>query len=273
MSVIKTLKTKTKRGDTFIEVMFALAVFSLVAVLSIAMMNSGIATSERSLEIVTARNELNAQAEALRFIHGAYTDELSLPECSSVSAGQKCQKYAALWNTIIAGAKNPYDPNDSNNDSNYSIPSPLTSCQDVYDNDDALLKDNNAFIINTRAINSDTPLSAYVPVTQRAVGSNNSLFQPALLNARIVFTNQTGKYDEDDGDSSADVLSTNPTEYRNVGQVDGIWVVAVKDEQARYYDFYIQTCWYGSGMRAPTSLDTIVRLYNPENLKSTGGGA
>lgn len=57
-----------KRGDTIIEVMFAFAIFTMVAIVTVSMMNLGLATSERSLELVTARNELNAQAEALRFV-------------------------------------------------------------------------------------------------------------------------------------------------------------------------------------------------------------
>ena len=100
--MVKTLSTKVKRGDTVIEVMFAFAVFALVAILSIAMMNSGVATSERSLELVVARNELNAQAEALRFIHSSYVSELTLPTCNEVtSVDDKCQQFSDLWTKII----------------------------------------------------------------------------------------------------------------------------------------------------------------------------
>ena len=84
----------TRRGDTLIEVMFAIAVFSMVAVISISMMNAGVASGERSLELVTARNELNAQAEILRFIHSSYVSELTLPKCTNelISKGEKCQQ-------------------------------------------------------------------------------------------------------------------------------------------------------------------------------------
>ena len=68
----------TKRGDTIIEVMFAIAVFSLVAVLSVMSMDSGINNGENALETVTVRNEINAQAEALRFIHSYLISERSL---------------------------------------------------------------------------------------------------------------------------------------------------------------------------------------------------
>lgn len=58
-----------ERGDTIIEVMFAIVIFSFVAISSIAIMNQGIATGERALEITLVRQQINAQAEALRFIH------------------------------------------------------------------------------------------------------------------------------------------------------------------------------------------------------------
>jgi type II secretory pathway pseudopilin PulG len=59
-------------GDTLIEVLFAMAVFSLVAVSSMSIMNQGTATSQRALEITLVRQEMNAQAETLRFINASY---------------------------------------------------------------------------------------------------------------------------------------------------------------------------------------------------------
>ncbi len=67
------LNSRTKnRGDTLIEVLFAMAVFSLVAVGSLSVMNQGTATAQRALEITLVRNEIDAQAEALRFMNTSY---------------------------------------------------------------------------------------------------------------------------------------------------------------------------------------------------------
>lgn len=60
------------RGDTLIEVLFATAVFSLVAVGSLSIMNQGTATSQRAFEITLVRNEIDAQAETLRFLNASY---------------------------------------------------------------------------------------------------------------------------------------------------------------------------------------------------------
>ena len=60
------------RGDTLIEVLFAISVFSLVAVGGISIMNQGVNASQRALEITLVRNEIDAQAETLRFLNASY---------------------------------------------------------------------------------------------------------------------------------------------------------------------------------------------------------
>lgn len=58
-------------GDTIIEVVFAIVIFSFVAISSMAIMNQGIAAGEKALETTLVRQQINAQAEALRFVHEA----------------------------------------------------------------------------------------------------------------------------------------------------------------------------------------------------------
>jgi prepilin-type N-terminal cleavage/methylation domain-containing protein len=60
------------RGDTLIEVLFAVAIFSLVAVGSLSIMNQGTATAQRSLEITLVRQQIDAQAETLRYLNASY---------------------------------------------------------------------------------------------------------------------------------------------------------------------------------------------------------
>lgn len=61
-----------ERGDTIIEVLFAFAVFAMVAVGSLTIMNQGTATAQRALEVTLVRQQIDAQAEAIRYIHQAY---------------------------------------------------------------------------------------------------------------------------------------------------------------------------------------------------------
>lgn len=61
-----------ERGDTIIEVMVSFALFAMIAVGSLAVMNRGIATAQRSLEITLVRAQIDAQTQALNYIHEAY---------------------------------------------------------------------------------------------------------------------------------------------------------------------------------------------------------
>jgi type II secretory pathway pseudopilin PulG len=69
---MRLVRRGSESGDTIVEVLFAVAVFAMVAVGSLAIMNQGTATAERSLEITLVRQQIDAQAEAIRYIHEAY---------------------------------------------------------------------------------------------------------------------------------------------------------------------------------------------------------
>lgn len=68
------LKRVFERGDTLIEVLFAISVFSFVVVGSLAIMNQGTAAAQRSVEITLVREQIDAQAETLRFLHSSYVN-------------------------------------------------------------------------------------------------------------------------------------------------------------------------------------------------------
>ena len=90
---MKKRKQKIFSGDSLIEVLLGITVFSAVSVGGIAIMNSGLNQAQRSLEITMARNEIDAQAEALRFIHNNYIAEREFSE-------DKWQ-FTDLWNKIV----------------------------------------------------------------------------------------------------------------------------------------------------------------------------
>lgn len=273
LDLYKTLgngKGGVKRGDTIIEVMFAIAVFCLVAVISIAMMNRGVSSAEAALETVVARNELNAQAEALRFIHSSYISEMTLPPCNDGYLGssredERCQQYAGLWEAIIANAIAADE---------LSIEYPLNRCEDVYDHNKALLVDDRAFVINTRNISSrNWNGTTNVGVSYVSAVDHPDVFQKAPYNARIIYTYDAATSDADnsvaqftDGRANGGII------YDRVQAAEGIWVVAVKSSaqdalgNPQFYDFYIQTCWYSPNTTAPVSLDTVIRLYNPKGV-------
>lgn len=66
------LINRRARGDTIIEVLFAITIFSLVAIGGLSIMNKGTATAQRSLEITMVRQQIDAQADILRFLNSSY---------------------------------------------------------------------------------------------------------------------------------------------------------------------------------------------------------
>lgn len=63
---------KSQAGDTIIEVLFAVTVFGLVAVGGLSLMTQGTALAQRALEIGLVRQQMDAQADALRYLNRAY---------------------------------------------------------------------------------------------------------------------------------------------------------------------------------------------------------
>lgn len=251
---LKKICSSAKRGDTIIEVMFAFAVFSLVAVISIMLMNSGVTQSEAALELVTARNEVNAQAEAIRFVHDAYVDEATLPsECDAANPTADCQQYKKLWENIAARAIPA---------SELKVELPLKDCNEVYQGGNgSILATNKAFVINPRDISARSDITGKTALVE----FNSSIFVPAPLNARILY--DKGGADTDD----QDISSTGANNYNNVHRVEGLWVIAVRGKDGassipQYYDFYIQSCWSPPTGGMPTSIDTVIRLYNPSGV-------
>lgn len=62
----------TQKGDTIIEVLFATTIFSMIAVGGLSIMNQGTAIAQRALEIGLVRQQIDAQADALRYLNQAY---------------------------------------------------------------------------------------------------------------------------------------------------------------------------------------------------------
>ena len=70
----------SSRGDTIIEVLFAVTIFSLLAVLSLSIMNKGVAIAQRSLEVTLVRQQMDSQAELIRLAHAAYVKNADTTE-------------------------------------------------------------------------------------------------------------------------------------------------------------------------------------------------
>lgn len=78
--------SKLQTGDTIIEVLLGVTLFSMVAVSALTIMNRGMAVAQRSLEITLVRQHIDAQAEMLQYIH------------HKANSGRP--EYAAVWNNL-----------------------------------------------------------------------------------------------------------------------------------------------------------------------------
>ncbi len=231
------LKFNHGRGDTIIEVLFAITIFSLLVVGSLSIMNQGSAIAQRSLEISLVRNEIDAQAETLRFLNASYVaayqpgavPDLGSPagEWHSLSNGSNIGRelvQEASSATAIAGR----------------------TCPDDGDNGGGKF-----FLMNTKQAMIKGDMSrAGLPYPADIYS-----FKKAATFAQVGYVN-------DPADSLPNVDNT---------ITGGIWIEAVRpnidlvnnQNNATYIDFYIRACWDSIGQSAPMTIGTIVRLYEP----------
>ncbi|MBR3132226.1 hypothetical protein IKG33_02355 [Candidatus Saccharibacteria bacterium] len=247
---------KYRKGDTLIEVMLAVGIFSMVAVVIVSVMSSGTSGAQTALETTLAREEIDAQAEALRFIHSAYISNKSTEDT----------RYSALWKSITKKAVNNRDL--SNFDGNILQYTP-SDCSSLYDvNGEAKLY---GFVIDYRQL-GNTNAKFDAPDDDNSVlftGDASSKLQEATTYPRLTFSKTEYKNETvlaDDLDNS------------NLYKAEGIYVIVVKDTggtqivyddnltrgKSAFYDFYIRTCWYGTDATQPSTISTVIRLYNPD---------
>lgn len=87
------LKTRTaQRGDTLIEVLIAISVFSLLVIGALTIMARGTAAAQISLETTLVRQQIDAQAESLRYLHDSYVAAYG----STISAGTPADRWRSL---------------------------------------------------------------------------------------------------------------------------------------------------------------------------------
>jgi type II secretory pathway pseudopilin PulG len=242
--------TKTKKGDTIVEVCIAISIFAMTSILAITVMNVGMNKVQANLELIMARNEIDAQAEALRFVHNEVIRE------NRNDTGT----YTQIWKKITSAA-NPSE----NSIGEYNV----ANCSNIYDTN----WPNNIFAINGFAMNTRNVGGASIDgsfdrdlamILARDNGDSVD-FTEASLYPRLIFSRAGA------GATTNDMagLVENDT-YNVIAFVEGIYVVAtvgMTDDGSTipwYYDFQIRTCWTPPGQNVPATLATIIRLYNPE---------
>lgn len=237
-----------KKGDTLIEVVIAVGIFSLIAVGVVSVVSSSSSGAQISIETTLAREEIDIQAEALRFIQAGYIEAYN-NKAEDVSNN----RYVTLWREI------------TNNAIKESPSSTVNTCSELYDiaaDGKSPVASQNAFVINVNALNG------YISKETKDLNdvyilakddSSSKLIQSSTY-PRLVFT----KY----GETTDEESLSNSEFYDELYSAEGIYVVAVKSEETptlatAYYDFYIRSCWYGTGDKNPSTISTVIRLADP----------
>lgn len=203
---------RSEQGDTIIEVLFAVAVFAMVAVGAMAIMNQGTSIAQRSLEITQVRQQIDAQTEALRYIHQAYV--------ASYQRGGTPTGTAAQWANITT---------------DYGA----TGASDF------------SQLANSSICPTNVPGE-----------------RPFILNARqATISNVSPSMAPPTGGSLPPFAAVSYNDDSSVNRVYGIWIEAIPVTATNgtgFVDFHIRACWDSPGSSVPTTLGTIVRLYEPK---------
>ncbi len=242
-----------KKGDTLIEVTLAVGIFSMVAVAVLAVMNGSASSAQTALEATLTREEIDAQADALRFIHSAYVADKNnqqLAEGKEQKLADIHTNFAQLWSEIISPEHTVSSANSY----------PPATCDEIY-NDNALVS-QKAFVLNTRLLGTVNSSEFNVNNIYTPAKETDNKLVSATTYPRLV-------YDDDDSLTANFAQST-------LKAAEGIYIVPVPEQVSggatpSYYDFYIRSCWYGIGDRdsAPSTISTVMRLYNPDAIKPT----
>jgi hypothetical protein len=214
-------------GDTLIEVMFATTVFSLVVVSSLSLMNQGVASAQRSLEITTVRQQMDGQVETLRFLHEAYVQAYQVGQTYDLAdrtTSSPAKEYARIIN-YVSGVG--------------STPSKRTAASTFGGTDACKIPNNPStdFILN--------PVTA----TLNTSATKFDVFQTAATSAQLTY----GTGGNRSVLSHSDGMWIEAVRSASTGTTAG------------FIDFHIRACWDAPGLNTPMNLGTIVRLYEPRS--------
>lgn len=213
------------RGDTFVEVIIAFAVLAAVLAGTISIMNLGIANAMRSLEITQVRQQIDSQAQALRYIQGAYTAEYDKDKPEPAVGPAKL--WPMIRNTYaLTGAEAPFSFSSTAGNCPTNVPTQLPK----------------AFFVDPIPPSGVTD---YMKLTPASTG--------------LVLTPPSGStlppY------AQIDYSATGSSKAYGMWVQA---VLSPAGGATKYIDFHIRACWVGAGGNTPITLGTIVRLYDPK---------
>lgn len=227
MQLIK-YKQFHSRGDTLIEVLCATAVLSLISVGTLIVMNQGSSLAQRSLETTQVREQIDAQAETLRFLNNSY---IANHKTGDVAGDYPIGSASYNWVTLRDMAKTSSTINGSYIDLGKGV-CPTASVTSGGSN-----WGGDYFVLNVK--------KGGLP--------------------RIFKFDTSGVSKVRDAETFAQVRYNGADEISNV---DGMWIEVIEyggslSSYESYLDFNIWACWVVPGQVKPAVIGTKVRLYDP----------
>ncbi|MBR2695803.1 hypothetical protein IKE86_02765 [Candidatus Saccharibacteria bacterium] len=241
-----------RKGDTLIEVMFSVAIFGLVAIGAISLMNRGLASVQNNLETTMARQEIDTQAEALRFIHSAYLTEQKTTEPAATEGAEPIQtnNFRNLWQAITSqtypastvNASGEYIGGVINEDSNFFTRTVdnRSNCNSLFDIDDdgQFNVPSKSFVINPRGLNrlTETDASGKLKVLSdtdirrdilMVANDPSASFATTSTYPRLIYgATSTSSDNLSDAIAEGNIYKLNNAGAR-LDQSEGLWVTAI----------------------------------------------
>lgn len=268
---------RTKIGDTLVEVALAIGIFSMVAIVIVSVISASTSNAQTALEVTISREDLDAQAEALRFIHDSYMNDSQSEDTSQ-------NRYHDLWQEITKRAISELEA-ESGTAPAYEVNFNPETCSELYEEGGVLSANagRNPFIINIRNLggNEEGKIDKNdIIVASDLPDSTNGerVFFEAGTFPRIMYGGaDTGaSLDKDSEEDSFYNQITNT--QTNIKRVEGIYIIAIKGQHQimdldnptsslelkdAYFDFSIRSCWFPPGAKRASTISTTIRLYDP----------
>lgn len=175
--MLNNLLHSNERGDTIIEVLLAFTVFSMVAVGAITLMNQGTQSAQKALEITLVRQQIDAQAETLRFVQDKAVND------SSGTYSQMWQKMTTLAPGYAVSADSTTQLSVQN-DGSCPARSPNAFIMDAHN---AELKKDGVFNDQGAPGEAPYPHAYYDATTSRLIGATGIWIEAAKASTNSAF--------------------------------------------------------------------------------------
>jgi type II secretory pathway pseudopilin PulG len=158
----------SERGDTIIEVIVAVALFSSVLVMTFTSLNQSSAAALRTYEISQVNEQLDAQAQTLRFLHESYVSNYSNGVTYNLSDGATSpgEEYQKVLDKVASAGLTSASPYSGVT----SCPSPAPAGSFGLNTRMARVQDNTASLLTATTYAQATyPSGANSPVSLRGI--------------------------------------------------------------------------------------------------------